>query len=608
MRSSSFLLFITAAITVSPAFSVTISESSQLKSSTYDYIIVGAGNAGLVVANRLTEDPSVSVLVLEAGVSDQGMQNVQIPFLGPTLTPNTPIDWNYTVVPQRGMNNRVYPYPRGKILGGSSSVNYLFHQFGSNDDWNRLASVSGDSGWSWSNIKKYVQKHERIVPPVDGHNTAGQFIPQEHGFKGELPVSLPGFNQSIDPLVIKATSQVPGFPFNEDMAGGDRSLLGVGWLQSSAGGGVRSTSSTSYLANANKRPNLTVLINATVRKLVQTANGKRGAKAFRSVQFSPTPVTGKSGAGGHVITVTARKEVILSAGSVGTPQILQLSGIGNASDLKKLSIPSTINNANVGKHLSDHTFLGNMFSVNSNSTFDHIFRDSSLVNDERQQWVNTKTGIFANNVINNFGFARVANNATIFKSHPDPAAGPQSPHWELIFANMFFSPNMNVSTPDTGNFLTVLLVLVSPTSRGSVTITSNNPFDAPAIDPNMLTTDFDIFAMVDAIKNIKRFVSAPAFKGFVEGPFGAFAQAQTDAEIEAYVRAETTTIFHPTGTASMAKASSNDGVVNPDLTVKGADGLRIVDGSVFPFIPSCHPQGPIYLLAERASDIIKGAK
>lgn len=265
-------------------------------------------------------------------------------------------------------------------------------------------------------------------------------------------------------MVIAATSQVPGFPFNEDTAGGDNTLLGVGWLQSSAGGGVRSTSSSTYLADANKRPNLTVLINATVRKLVETGNGKHGNKAFRSVQFSPTPSPGgKAGAGGPVVTVTARKEVILSAGSVGTTQVLQLSGIGKASDLQKLSIKSTINNPNVGQHLSDHTLLPNIFNVKGNATFDDTFRNPALVNDLLTEWVTKKQGIFANNIANNYGFIRVANNATIFKHQPDPAAGPHSPHWELIFANRFFSPIE--SSPATGSFMTIVLVLVSPTSR-----------------------------------------------------------------------------------------------------------------------------------------------
>lgn len=264
-------------------------------------------------------------------------------------------------------------------------------------------------------------------------------------------------------MVITATTQVPGFPFNKDTAGGDQSLLGIGWLQSSAGGGVRSSSSTSYLASVNRRPNLTVLINATVRRLVQTKSGKRGTSAFRSVQFSPTPGTGKTPAGGPVVTVTARKEVILSAGSVGTPQILQLSGIGNTSDLMKLSIQPIIHSPHVGKHLSDHTFLPNAFSVKGNSTFDHIFRDPSLVNAALDQWATEKSGILANSLSNNLGFLRLEDNAAIFKTQPDPAAGPSSPHWEMIPANMFISPI--ISTPATGSFLTVVLALVSPTSR-----------------------------------------------------------------------------------------------------------------------------------------------
>ncbi|KAF8952491.1 hypothetical protein BDZ97DRAFT_1930760 [Flammula alnicola] len=604
MHSSSLLSFVLASVLISPSLAVTITQASQLKTKTYDYIIVGAGNAGLVVANRLTEDPNVSVLVLEAGVSDQGVLPVEVPFLGPTVTPNTPWDWNYTITAQQGMGGRTFPYPRGKILGGSSSANYLFHQFGTDEDWNRLGSLSGDSGWTWANMKQYVQKHEKFVPPVDGHNTTGQFIPSLHGFKGEVSVSLPGNNQTIDPLVLQATKQLAEFPFNEDTSGGDHSLLGIGFLQSSAGGGVRSSSSTSYLANANGRPNLTVLIDATVVKLLQTGTGPSGTKAFRSVQFQSTPGTGATPAGGPVTTVTARKEVILSAGSVGTPQILQLSGIGNSADLKKLNIKSTIDNSDVGENLSDHTLLPNIFSVQGDQSFDHILRDSSLTQDALSQWVQNKTGMFANNVVNNFGFARIPSNATIFKTIKDPAAGPKSPHWELILSNFFFSPGF--STPSTGSFMTIIIVLISPTSRGTVKIRSTNPFDQPLINPQYLTTDFDIFAMREAVKAIKRLAGAPAFSNYVIGPFGnTFQQATTDAAIESYVRGLTTTIFHPVGTAAMSTSSSKSGVVGPDLKVKGADGLRVIDASVFPFIPSCHTQGPVYLLAERASDIIK---
>ncbi|KAF8958368.1 hypothetical protein BDZ97DRAFT_1923812 [Flammula alnicola] len=527
MHSSSLLSFVLASVLISPSLAVTITQASQLKTKTYDYIIVGAGNAGLVVANRLTEDPNVSVLVLEAGVSDQGVLPVEVPFLGPTVTPNTPWDWNYTITAQQGMGGRTFPYPRGKILGGSSSANYLFHQFGTDEDWNRLGSLSGDSGWTWANMKQYVQKHEKFVPPVDGHNTTGQFIPSLHGFKGEVSVSLPGNNQTIDPLVLQATKQLAEFPFNEDTSGGDHSLLGIGFLQSSAGGGVRSSSSTSYLANANGRPNLTVLIDATVVKLLQTGTAPQAPR--------------------HSVASNSRAH----------PEPEQLQQRPGRPKLRP------------------------------------YLEGQLLTQDALSQWVQNKTGMFANNVVNNFGFARIPSNATIFKTIKDPAAGPKSPHWELILSNFFFSPGF--STPSTGSFMTIIIVLISPTSRGTVKIRSTNPFDQPLINPQYLTTDFDIFAMREAVKAIKRLAGAPAFSNY----------ATTDAAIESYVRGLTTTIFHPVGTAAMSTSSSKSGVVGPDLKVKGADGLRVIDASVFPFIPSCHTQGPVYLLAERASDIIK---
>ncbi|PPQ66925.1 hypothetical protein CVT26_010014 [Gymnopilus dilepis] len=589
----------------SPSLAVTIASTSQLKNPlTYDYIIVGGGNAGLVIASRLTEDPSVTVLVLEAGVSDQGVVAAEAPFLGPTLTPNSPFDWNFTVVPQQGMKGRTFAYPRGHLLGGSSSANYLFHQYGTDEDWNRLAKVSGDSGWAWSNVQKYVQKHEKFVPPVDGHNTAGQFIPSLHGFHGEVSVSLPGFNQTIDSRVLEVTKQLPEFPFNEDTSGGSHSVLGIGFLQSSAGGGVRSSSSTSYLANANNRRGLTVVINAYVTKLVSTGNGQKpGNKAFRSVQFTSSPGTGPAPGGSKSLTATARKEVILSAGSIGTPQILKLSGIGNSAELKSLGINTIVQNTDIGENLSDHTLLPNIFSVKGDLSFDHILRSSSQTQAVLDQWIQNKTGLFANNVVNNFGFARLPS-STLKTLGPDPAAGPKSPHYEMIFSNFYFNPGF--STPSTGSFMTFVTVLISPTSRGTVKLRSNNAFDKPLIDPQYLTTKFDIAAMRESVKAIKRFAGAPAFSDYVIGPFGSpFSTAKTDAQIEDYVRGLTTTIFHPVGTASMSPQNSKTGVVNPDLTVKGIEGLRIVDASVFPFVPSTHTQGPVYLLAERAADLIK---
>ncbi|KAF9479119.1 alcohol oxidase [Pholiota conissans] len=598
MFSPGLFSLVLASFLISPSFSATLTSSSQLSTLEYDYIIIGAGTAGLTLANRLTENPKVTVLVIEAGVSDEGVVPAIAPFLGPTLTPNTPYDWNYTVVAQDGMLGRSFSYPRGRLLGGSSSANYLIHQFGTDEDWNRFGSVTGDSGWSWKNMQQYVQKHEKFISVTeDGRNTSDEFIPSLHGFNGQVSVSLGGIAQPIDDRILATTKQLPSdFPFNQDLSGGSHSIIGLGYLQSTVGGGVRSSSSTSYLANANSRPNLKVLINYTVTKLLQSRT-TAGQKAFRNVQFTASPGTGP------LLTAKARKEVILSAGSLNTPQILQLSGIGNSGDLAKFKIPVLVSNPNVGSNLRDHVFLPNIFNVAGQGSFDDLIRQPDLINAAVGEWIASKTGVIANNFINFFGFSRVPSNNPIFKSVADPAPGPKSPHWEIIPTNFWINPG--IPQPSSGNFLTLVTALLSTTSRGTVKIRSTNPFDKPLIDPKFLTTAFDITAMRESVKGALRFVKAPAWADYGVIPFGPLATVSSDNDIDNYVRSLATSIFHPVGTASMTKASSSNGVVNPDLTVKGTDGLRVVDASVFPFIPSTHTQGPVYLLAERAADIIK---
>ncbi|KDR79277.1 hypothetical protein GALMADRAFT_63161 [Galerina marginata CBS 339.88] len=609
MRSSPLSCGIGFALLLTfPALGIILTQPSQLAATTYDYVIVGAGVAGLVVASRLTENSSVSVLVLEAGLSDEGLMPIQIPFLGPTLTPNTLFDWNTTTVQQVGLGGRILQYNRGRILGGSSSINYLFHQYCSSEDWDRLGTVSGDPGWKWQNIRQYVQKHEKLVPPADGHNTAGQVLPATHGTVGEVSVSLPGNNQSIDTRVFATTQQLAEFPYNPDTSGGDNNLLGIGYLQSSAGGGIRSSSSTSYLAKANSRPNLTVLVNATVIKLVHTGNSTLGAPSFRGIQFVGSPAPGNLTVD-TPFNITARRDVILSAGTVGTTQLLQLSGIGNSSDLGHIRISAIIDNPSVGANLSDHLLVPNVFEVTGpgSQTLDSILRNASQATAAMNQWIVNKTGIFANSVANNYGFLRLPSNSSIFTTTPDPAAGPHSPHWEIIISGLFFEPGFQI--PATRDFLSIVTILSSPTSRGTIKLRNPDPFQMPLVDPQYLTTDFDIFTIREAIKAALRFVAAPAWSDYVVGPFGAiFSRGITnDSTIETYARSMGDSVFHPVGTAAMSGFGATTGVVNPDLTVKGADGLRIVDASVFPFIPSCHTQGPVYLLAERASDIIKAS-
>ncbi|KJA13939.1 GMC oxidoreductase [Hypholoma sublateritium FD-334 SS-4] len=504
--------------------------------------------------------------------SDKNVTTVNAPFLAPAVTPYTSYDWNYTVIPQAGQNNRTFPYPRGRLLGGSSSANYMALQYGSHENWDKVAKVTGDSGWLWSNMKRYISKHKRFIntPRLDGHDN----------YEGE-PVSLS--SQGIDNRVIETTRQLAEFPYNKDTTGINNNLLGVGWIQSSINNGSRVSSSTSYLSASSGRPNLTILLNAMVTKLLPTGSSQ-GLRTFRNVQFADS----RTNSVNESFQVQATREVILSAGSIGSVQILQLSGIGDPEDLKPLGIPVLINNSEVGKNLQDHPLVPNIFTVQDGASMDHVFRNQTAMGAA---------------IINTFGFARLS--PPLREGLEDPSAGSTTPHYEMIFANFWLSAAAPL--PPTGSFFTILTSVMTPTSRGTIRIHSTNPFDAPLIDPNMLTTEWDIRVMRESIKSAKRFASASAWDGYITGSVGPLF-SDSDAILDDYTRQTSSTIFHPTSTASMTTFASKNGVTNPDLTVKGTLGLRIVDLSVLPFIPSCHPQGSAYLIAERAADLVKASQ
>jgi choline dehydrogenase len=437
---------------------------------------------------------------------------------------------------------------------------------------------------------------EALVPPPDGHNTTGEIDPLIHGLHGSVEISVQD-TTPLDSRVFKTTAQLSEFPFNEDMNSGDP--LGIGWTQYSIGGGQRSSASRSYLTPALSRSNLDILVNTLVTKVVQTGTQpESGLPIFRGVLFAQS-------ASGPLFSRNATKEVILAAGAVNTPQILMLSGIGDKAELSQFNIQTTVNLPDVGKNLQDHVLLSNIFSVNSNLTNDDIGRNMTLFQDDLAQWEQSHSGLFATTVTSEIGWLRLPKDATIFQTVNDPSSGPDAPHYEFIFANEFIS--FVEPPPATGNFMTIATALITPTSRGSITLASANPFDAPNIDPAFLNSDFDIFTMREGVKAALRFVAGSAWQDYVIGPFGALADAKTDAQIDAYVRSEAVTVFHPFSTASMSPIGSSQGVVNPDLTVKNTVGLRIVDASVVPYVLASHPQAGLYAIAERAAKLIAAA-
>ncbi|KAG6916145.1 hypothetical protein DXG01_008296 [Tephrocybe rancida] len=569
----------------------------SVTSNNFDFIIVGGtcpapafcggsltmtpgGTAGAVVANRLTENPNFKVLLIEAGQS---------------ATPNTPYDWNYTTVAQPGLGGRSIPYPRGHILGGSSSVNYMIYTRGSQDDFDRYASVTRDQGWSWKSMQQYFRKNERFTPPVDNHDVTNQVDLSIHSKTGINSVSVSGFPTPIDGRVINATSQLGGdFKFNLDINSGNE--LGFGWLQVTTDGPRRSSSATSYLApNFRQRPNLHIVLGAQVSRLLQTGT-EHGLPAFRGVEY-------RLKSDGSIRKATATREVILSAGSIGSPQILLNSGIGASTDLTAVGIKPIVNLPDVGENLSDHSLLGNGFLVNSTETFDDFTRDPSIAAKDIEVWKTTGKGFLVDTIANHFGFIRLPKTDPIFKTNADPSAGLRSAHYELLIANSLAL----IDSPPTGNFLGIATVVLTPSSRGSVKLRSNNLFDTPLIDPGLLKTDFDKATMRAAVKSALKFLTAPSWAGYVISPVGGLESAQTDAQLDAYIQNNGATIFHPVGTASMSPKGAKTGVVDPDLKVKKVVGLRVVDASVLPFVPSAHTQAPVYAVAERASDLIKAA-
>ncbi|KAJ6452802.1 glucose dehydrogenase short protein [Mycena sanguinolenta] len=561
---------------------------SDLPGLEYDFVIVGGGAAGNVVANRLTENPNFSVLVLEAGVSNKGVIESAVPFFAFDLLAGPNIyEWNYTTTPQIGTRNRVIPYQRAHILGGCTAHNGMVYTRGSAEDYNRYAAVTGDSGWSWDRLLPCFFKNEKWTEPADHSETRGHFNPAVHSIDGINSVSLSGFHWPIfENQVIQTTREFPEeFPFNLDFNSGQ--MLGVGWLQSTIGGGERSTSATSYLApKFVQRKNLNVLLHAQVSRLVDP-HKTEGGVTFGGVEFLQD---------GMLFSAKATKEIILSAGSVGTPTILMHSGIGDQKALTALGIPSILDLPSVGKNATDQLLFGLGWSVNSTQTMDSITQNATRFNEAFVQWNATHTGPFVNFPTTHIAWMRLDADSPIFENVTDPAAGPNTPHIEMAVGTGGSAPN--------GNFITFNMVVLSPTSRGSITLQSTDPFVPPLIDLGLLTTDFDLFTARESIKRAYRFVQAPVWKDYIIAPTIDLLNMSTDA-LDEFIRNTVGAGAHLVSTAAMSARDASYGVVNPDLLVKGASGLSVIDASILPFVPSAHTQAAAYVVGERGADLVK---
>ncbi|MEW7006244.1 GMC family oxidoreductase [Lentilitoribacter sp. EG35] len=530
----------------------------------FDFVIVGAGSAGCVLANRLSENGKYKILLLEAGGSDLNFW-IWMPIgYGKTFYRRS-VNWMYETEPDAALNGRVSYWPRGKVMGGSSSINAMVYIRGQREDFEDWKNM-GNTNWGWSDVLPYFKKSEQ--------NDKGQ-----DDFRSETgPLHVATMDKHLHPLCqnfIQAGQQIQ-IPHNSDFNGAEQE--GIGTYQNTMKDGMRMSTARAYIRPVNKRKNLHIIKKAMASRLLFDGTRTIG------VEYNQN---------GKIRQAFAKHEVILSAGAINSPQILQLSGIGPAKFLKSKGIDVIHNARGVGQNLQDHLGL------------DFIYRSKvPTLNDQLHSWhgklwqgmryVLTRGGPLSAGVNQGGGFVR---------TRPDLTR----PNMQLFFSPVSYTkappgkrPLMN---PDPFSGFLLGYQPTRPTSRGHLEIKSINPSDAPVIYPNYLATDYDIQEMLEGSKFIRKISEAPALKEIIEREISPGPEVQNDNEFIDDIRARAGTVFHPVSTCKMGSDPKRD-VVDQRLRVYGVQNLRVVDASIFPTLTSGNTNAPTIMVGEKGADLI----
>ncbi|KAK6503369.1 hypothetical protein TWF481_008389 [Arthrobotrys musiformis] len=599
------------------AFAICVTSQA----TSFDYVIAGGGTAGLVLAARLTENPDITVAVIEAGEDRLGDPTILAPGLLTALYTDPNYDWDFHTVPQASANSRVFSQPRGKVLGGSSAINFLFWTHPSQKDINNWGLL-GNANWTWSALRPYFKKSEQYVapPPQVALDLQTQYIvPGSHGNAGPVKTGFPDWYSELTEAWPRTFANrglaVNGDPKDGLALGGYTNLLNLD-LSSH----TRSYAATAYYAPNAARPNLSLFTGSLVKKIVTSKVG--GQVVATGVQFIKD---------GTTTTLTATREVILSAGSYGSPHILELSGIGKPSLLSQYGIPVVVNNPNVGENLQDHVYVPLGFEVNPGIFTLDSFRDGDVFYAALQEYLANKTGPIsvsgASSALlslsqitggNSFALSLVGN--LLGSALPGTQFGLQiqdlfteavaqeltlgagiTPIWQNNTKKLFGN-----EIP-TGNFLSLLGVLEHPFSRGSVHIKSSDPAVYPNIDPNYLSHPFDIEILSKIVLHVQTIARTAPLSDLLKGNGTVYQPGYhevTPANVKAWIKTALQSEFHPSGTCSMLPRDKG-GVVNERFKVYGVKKLRVVDASVFPLLSRANIQSLVYAVAERAADFIK---